>query len=63
MTLAPVLKAPQYDGRVFRVVMDGSKKGFGRVLSQEFKTDDLKLKQEKAGLAPNRILLQADVTE
>ena len=48
MTLAPVLKALQYDGRVFKVVTDGSKKGFGGVLSQEFKTDDPKLKQKKA---------------
>src|SRR6266481_5863906 len=27
VTSAPVLKTPQYDGRIFRVVMDGSKKG------------------------------------
>ena len=33
MTSAPVLKAPQYDGRVCRVVTDGSQKGFSGVLS------------------------------
>ena len=27
VTSEPVLKAPQYDGRTFRVVTDGSKKG------------------------------------
>ena len=48
VTSAPVLKAPQYDGRVFRVVTDGSKKGFGGVLSQEFETDNPKSKQKKA---------------
>src|SRR6266481_9129373 len=29
VTSEPVLKAPEYDGRVFRVVTDSSKKGFG----------------------------------
>src|SRR6266481_2955397 len=40
VTSAPVLKTLQYDGRIFRVVMDGSKKGFGGVLLQEFETED-----------------------
>src|SRR6266481_1777346 len=40
VTSAPVLKTLQYDGRIFRVVTDGSKKGFGGVLSQEFETED-----------------------
>ena len=48
VTSAPILKAPQYDRRVFRVVTDGSKKGFSGVLSQEFETDDPKSKQKKA---------------
>ena len=47
MTSTPVLKTPQYDGRIFRVVMDSSKKGFGRVLLQEFETDNLTAKQKK----------------
>ena len=62
MISAPVLKTPQYDGRIFRVVMDGSKKGFRGVLSQEFETDDLTAKQKKT-LAPNCVLLQADVAK
>src|SRR6266481_3303235 len=40
VTSAPVLKTPQYDSRIFRVVTDGSKKGFGGVLLQEFETED-----------------------
>src|SRR6266481_1674565 len=47
VTSAPVLKTPQYDGRVFRVVTDGSKKGFGGVLSQEFETEDSQGKTTK----------------
>ena len=42
------MKTPQYNGRIFRVVTDGSKKGFGGVLSQEFETDDPTAKQKKA---------------
>jgi transposase InsO family protein len=38
VTSAPVLKTPQYDGRVFKVTTDGSKKGFGGMLCQEFET-------------------------
>ena len=48
VTSEPVLKAPQYDGRVFRVVTDGSKKGFGGMLTQEFKTKDSKGKPHKS---------------
>src|SRR6266481_3897926 len=35
-----VLKSPQYDGQTFRVMTDGSKKGFGGMLSQEFELTD-----------------------
>src|SRR6266481_7409641 len=35
-----VLKPPQYDGRVFCIVTDGSKKGFGGMLCQEFESTD-----------------------
>ena len=48
VTSEPVLKAPQYDGWTFRVVTDGSKKGFGGMLSQEFETTDEEGKQHKA---------------
>src|SRR6266481_1879136 len=48
VTSAPVLKTLQYDGRIFRVVMDGSKKGFGGVLLQEFETEDPTGKWTKA---------------
>lgn len=34
----PVLKPPQYDGRLFRVTSDGSKEGFAGFLSQPFTT-------------------------
>ncbi len=41
VTSEPLLRPPQYDGRVFHVVTDGSKKGFGGMLAQEFEmTDD-----------------------
>src|SRR6266481_6406599 len=40
VTSEPVLKLPQYGGRVFRIVTDGSKKGFGRILCQEFESTD-----------------------
>ncbi|KIJ29607.1 hypothetical protein M422DRAFT_83888, partial [Sphaerobolus stellatus SS14] len=35
LTSEPVLKAPIYDGRPFRVTTDGSGKGFGGMLSQQ----------------------------
>src|SRR6266481_2097403 len=40
VTSKPILRPPQYDGRIFRVVTDGSKTGFGGMLSQEFETTD-----------------------
>ena len=43
----PVLKAPEYDGWVFRVVTDSSKKGFRGMLCQEFETTDSQGKQRK----------------
>ena len=48
VTSEPVLKPPQYDRRVFRVITDGSKKGFGGMLCQEFETTDSKGKPHKA---------------
>src|SRR6266481_2268897 len=48
VTSTQVLKTPQYDGRIFWVVTDGSKKGFGGVLSQEFEMEDMTEKQTKA---------------
>ncbi len=47
VTSEPVLKLPQYDGRVFHVITDGSKKGFGGMLCQEFGTTDSKGKPHK----------------
>src|SRR6266481_1095411 len=45
VTSEPVLKVPQYDGRVFCMVTDGSKKGFGGMLCQEFEMMDGQGKQ------------------
>src|SRR6266481_1345494 len=42
-----VLKAPQYDRWIFRVMTDGSKKGFGGMLSQEFEQWDKEGKLHK----------------
>lgn len=36
----PILKSPQYDGRVFRVTTDGSGEGFAGWLSQAFEETD-----------------------
>jgi len=47
ITSESVLKAPEYDGRVFHVVTDGSKKGFGGMLCQEFETTDSQGKRHK----------------
>ncbi|KAF8715671.1 hypothetical protein RHS02_09979, partial [Rhizoctonia solani] len=40
LTTNPVLRAPEYDGRSFRITTDGSKYGFGAMLSQEWDEED-----------------------
>ena len=52
VTSEPVLKAPQYNGRVFRVITDGSKKGFGGMLTQEFETKDSDRSTHPLGKCP-----------
>ncbi|QRV79985.1 Retrovirus-related Pol polyprotein from transposon [Ceratobasidium sp. AG-Ba] len=42
LTTHPVLRAPIYDGRSFIVLTDGSKYGFGAVLSQRWEETDSK---------------------
>ena len=41
----PLLRAPQYDGRPFRVTTDGSMQGFAGFLSQPFTSTDTKGKE------------------
>ena len=48
VTSEPVLKPPQYDGRVFHIITDGRKKGFSGMLCQEFEMMDSKWKPHKA---------------
>ncbi|KAF8751464.1 hypothetical protein RHS01_08177 [Rhizoctonia solani] len=40
LTTNPVLRAPEYDGRRFKITTDGSKYGFGAMLSQEWEEED-----------------------
>ncbi|KAF8685482.1 hypothetical protein RHS04_00782 [Rhizoctonia solani] len=40
LTTNPVLRAPEYDGRSFRITTDGSKYGFGAMLLQEWDEED-----------------------
>ncbi|KIJ35101.1 hypothetical protein M422DRAFT_181178, partial [Sphaerobolus stellatus SS14] len=42
LTSEPILKTPAYDGRPFKVTTDGSKVGFGGMLSQQFESTDKK---------------------